>query len=132
MDISSTRKKWITAAVAAGALIGSAGIASALGGSSPKVGNTDTTVITAAAAGTGTGTDTATPHRNEDPTHEASETPAREADEAAGKGFGGGPRGDHHSNTDAAHEAAESLAHAAEGAAHDAAIGTVTTVANGG
>lgn len=131
MDISSTRKKWITAAVAAGALIGSAGIASALGGSSPKVGNTDNTVMTAA-AGTGTGTDTATPHRNEDPTHEASETPAREADEAAGKGFGGGPRGDHHSNTDAAHEAAESPAHAAEEAAHDAAIGTVTTVANGG
>lgn len=129
MDISSSRKKWITAAVAAGALIGSAGIASALGGSSPKAGSTDTTVVTIAAD---TGTDTATPHSNEDPTHEGSETPAREADEAAGKGFGGGPRGDHHSNTDAAHETAESPARAAEEAAHDAAIGTVTTVANGG
>jgi hypothetical protein len=62
---------------------------------------------------------------NNDASHEASESPTREADETAGK-VG---RGDHASNKDPAHEAAESPQRAAEEASRDAALanGSSTT-----
>ena len=94
--------------VATGALIGSAGIAGAVTGSSS----------------TTSPSSTSTPKYNTDPAHEAGESAQRQADEASGKA-GFGPGG--HSNTDPAHEAGESAAHKAEEAARDASTGTGAT-----
>jgi hypothetical protein len=134
MSSSKIRKRVITAGLVVGAVIGSAGIANALTGSTTTPPPASTvTENTADATDTGTGVDTS----NTDPAHEAAETPAVAAQEAAGTGHGdgdhgdgdhGGPGGDHHSNTDAAHEAAESPERAAQEAADDAAT-TATTVA---
>jgi hypothetical protein len=147
MSSSKIRKRVITAGLVVGAVIGSAGIANALTGSTTTPPPASTvTENTADVTDTGTGVDTS----NTDPAHEAAETPAVAAQEAAGNGHGdgdhgdggpgdgdhgdgdhggpGGPGGDHHSNTDAAHEAAESPERAAQEAADDAAT-TATTVA---
>lgn len=107
--MTSTTKKWLVAAVAVGAMVGSAGIAAAATGSG-------TTTPAPAAS-------TPAPKYNTDPAHEAGESTQRQADEASGKaGFGGGPGG--RSNTDPAHEAGESAARQAEELARDAASGT--------
>ena len=106
--MTSTAKKWIIGAAAAGAMIGSAGIAAAATGS----GSTPTPSVSSQA-----------PKSNEDATHEKGESTTREADEAAGRaGFGEhGPGGhDGHSNTDPAHEAGESKERQAEEATRDA------------
>ncbi len=137
MALSATRKRLITVGLFAGAVVGSAGIASALTSSSTTTPSTPSanTVDADPASGTGTGVDTS----NTDPTHEAGESAQHEADETAGKiGHGHGDHGkgdgdgdhgkggDHHSNTDAAHEAGESPARAAEEATNDAKVGTAT------
>jgi hypothetical protein len=90
---SPSRKRLITAALVAGALVGSAGVAAA------ATSSTTTTQAPAAADGT------AKVGSNEDPTHEASETPEQEAAEDAGLGHRGHGRGN---NEDPAHEATES------------------------
>ena len=112
MEIS--RKKWVTIAVAAGALLGTAGIAGAVTGSS------STTKPPATSA-------PSTHTSNTDPAHEAGESAQHAADEASGKFDGGhdGPGGhDGHSNTDPAHEDAESPARQAEEAQRDANPGS--------
>jgi hypothetical protein len=87
----------------------------------PTSGSAQTTTTTGSSSNSATaGTDTS----NSDPTHEASESAQREADETSGKiqpGAGG------HSNTDPAHEAAESPARAAQEATDDANASTSTT-----
>lgn len=84
-------------AVGAVAAIG----ASAVGGLAVDASNSSTTTTTPAAVTTTATTTAAT--SNEDATHEAGESAAREAEENAG-GAGFGHRGDW--NTDPAHEAA--------------------------
>ena len=109
-----SRRKWVTVAIATGALAGSAGIAGAVTGSSstsnPPANSTP-----------------ATPKYNTDPAHEAGESAPRQADEASGKaGFGrGGPGG--HSNTDPAHEAGESASRKAEETQRDAGTSSDTS-----
>ncbi len=110
-----SRRKWVTIAIATGALIGSAGIAGAVTASST------TTSPSPSSA-------TPTPHFNTDPTHEAGESAQRQADEASGKaGFGRGG----HSNTDPAHEAGESAARTTEEAQHDAGTSSGTAPETG-
>jgi hypothetical protein len=131
----STRQKWITAAAVAGALIGSAGIASALGSSTTNRSNLRPTEVTT--PGTGSTSGTVANQSNEDKTHEAGESAQREADENSGKAWGnggpghgpwnGGPGHGHHSNTDPAHEASESPQRAAEEAKQDATLDTTAT-----
>ena len=104
-----SRRKWVTVAIATGALVGSAGIAGAVTGSSST-------------SSPSSNSTSSTPKYNTDPAHEAGESAQRQADEASGKA-GVGPGG--HSNTDPAHEAGESAAHKAEEAQRDA--GTSST-----
>jgi hypothetical protein len=79
------------------------GITSSAGAATPTpTATTPTTATPAPATAGGTGSFKS----NEDPTHEAGESAAREAEEDAG--FGG------HSNEDPAHEATESAAREAE------------------
>jgi hypothetical protein len=130
MHLGKASKILITTGLTAGAFIGSASLVGALGRTHAST--------PAPVSATGAGGVTA-PASNEDPTHEATESAQREADEAAGK-FPGGPGGPdghggpdggfggpHHSNTDPAHEAAESPARAAQEAADDAGQATSTT-----
>lgn len=140
MNSISTRRRLLTVGVAIGAVVGTAGIASALSNSpttpkpvvssvppatdAPEAADVDTN----ATADSTVGADTS----NTDPAHEAAETPEQAAAEAAGKGHGHGHEGGGHhghSNTDAAHEAAESPERQAQEAAEDAADATVTTTA---
>lgn len=118
MKFTIGRKKLATAALVAGAAIGGAGIAAAATGTTTPA-DPAAPATPAAPANDQTGVD----HSNNDPTHEAGESPDREAAETAGH-MGGG--GDHHSNTDPAHEAGESPERAAQEAADDAALGTAT------
>ena len=106
-----TRKGALVALVAAASLTGGAIGASLVGTASAQTTTPTTTPAT-----------TAAPASNEDATHESGESPQREADENAGRGFGHG-----HSNTDPAHEAAESPARQAEEAAEDAQATSPTT-----
>ena len=94
MRFTFGRKQLATVALIAGAAIGGAGIAAAATGNSTPADPT-TPAVPAASTGDQTGVD----HSNNDPTHEAGESPEREAAETAGH-MGGG--GDHHSNTNAA------------------------------
>jgi len=66
---------------------------------------------------TGNAPDNGNFRSNEDPAHEAAESPQREADEDAGRGFRGHGGG---SNEDPAHEASESPAREAAEDAHQA------------
>ena len=104
MDI--VRKTALGAAIVGAALVGGAVGATLIGSAGAQDTPTTSTTVT-------TGVD----HSNQDPTHEASESAQREADETAGK-MGGhdGP-----SNTDPAHEASESPERAAQEKADDAA-----------
>ena len=109
--MATTSKRWIVAAAAIGAMLGSAGIASAATSGSSTPAPT---------------TNRPAPSYNTDPAHEAGESAQRQADEAAGRaGFGDGPGG--HSNTDPAHEAGESAQRQAEEKAQDAASGNSGT-----
>ena len=121
MQISITRKRLVTAAIAAGALIGSAGIASAVTGSTDTSPSAPATGASpGATTAPGAATAPAVDNSNKDPKHEAGESTQREADETAGKmGHGGGLHG--RSNTDPAHEATESPARKAQEATNDAA-----------
>ena len=104
-----SRRKWVTIAIATGALVGSAGIAGAVTGSST----------------TSNPPSSSAPKYNTDPAHEAGESAQRKADEASGKAGFGGPGG--HSNTDPAHEAGESAARKAEEAQRDAGTSSDTS-----
>ena len=138
MTISSTRKALITGGLAVGAMLGSAGVVSALTKSSdapaPAVTDTNTPTDSGTATDPGTETDTDTgtdagtgtgvDQSNNDPTHEAGESAEQQAAETAGRGPGRHVGHHGHSNTDPAHEAAESPERAAQEAAEDAAAGT--------
>jgi hypothetical protein len=149
MKLKSSRKVLVTFGLTAGAVLGSAGIAAAFAHprqttptsdstvTTEVTGASDTSGSTGASGSTGTTSSPTAGRSNEDPTHEATESAQREADEAAGhfgRGDGdhhGGRRGHGHSNTDPAHEAAESPERAAEEAKDDAAAAdgsTSTTV----
>jgi hypothetical protein len=123
MKFTLGRRQLATIGLVVGAAIGGVGIANAATSATTP---TDPAVTTPAdpaapaAPAAGTGVD----QSNNDPTHEATESADREANETAGK-MGGG--GNHHSNTDAAHEASESPERAAQEAANDAALGTAAT-----
>jgi hypothetical protein len=115
---SVVRKLGVPAVIAAAAIGGGA-----LGMTvfAPASSSAQTTTTNGSSSNSVTpGTDTS----NSDPTHEASESTQREADETSGKiqpGAGG------HSNTDPAHEAAETPARAAQEATDDANASTSTT-----
>ena len=97
-----TSKRMMAAAIS-GSLLAGAALGLILFG--PSLATAQTTnappaVVNAPSAASGTG---ATFASNEDPAHEAAESPEREAEENSGKGFG------HHGfNEDPAHEAGES------------------------
>ena len=120
MRFSLGRRQLATVALVVGAAIGGAGIAAAATGTTTPTNPPTSTPAGSATAPTGGAVD----HSNEDPAHEATETPEREAAETAGHMGGGGV---HHSNTDPAHEAAESPERAAQEAANDAALGAGST-----
>jgi hypothetical protein len=94
------RKTAIAAGIAASMLAGGAVGVAVLG---PHLADAQTTTTTPPANGNAPGSGTF--RSNEDPAHEATESPQREADEDAGRGFRGHGGG---SNEDPAHEAAES------------------------
>jgi hypothetical protein len=105
------RKTYAAAAVVAGSMLagGAIGVAvfaphlanAASNPSSPAV--TVSGSGSQAPAGPGSGF-----HSNEDPAHEAQESPEREAEEDSGTAFHGGRGGHHGFNEDPAHEANES------------------------
>jgi hypothetical protein len=119
MNLTSSRKRLATLGIAAGVVLGSAGVVSAVTGTTPDATTPDSVPAAAPAAGVDTS--------NSDPTHEAGESAEREAAETAGGGRDhGAGDGHHHSNTDAAHEASESPERQAQEAADDAALGSTT------
>jgi hypothetical protein len=121
------RKSAAAAAIAGSMLVGG-GIGVAL--FAPNLAGADTTPPTATApSGSNAAPAGPTPQGNEETTHEAAETPQREADEKAGK-VANGARGPHMGapNETDAHEKGEDPAReAAEDAAKAAAGSTTTT-----
>jgi hypothetical protein len=119
------QKSLVGAALVGSTMAGGAVGAALFGGSA---GAQTTTTVTPDPAATPSTPGGSVDRSNNDPAHEAGETPEQEAAETAGGGHGGFGRGDHLSNHDAAHEAAESPERAAEEAANDAKVsGTTST-----
>ena len=102
------RKTYAAVAVVAGSML--AGGAMGVAVFAPHLANAASNPSSPAVTGSGTQAPAAssgTFRSNEDPAHEAQESPEREAAEDSGKAFGG--RGGHHGfNEDPAHEAQES------------------------
>ncbi len=92
--------KTAAAAIAASILAGGAGGVTLFG---PRLAGAQTTTTNPPT--TGNAPSNGTFRSNEDPTHESTESPQREADEDAGRGFRGHGGG---SNEDPTHEASES------------------------
>ena len=119
------KKKLVLAGTTATAMLVGGVIGASLIGSA----SADTTPSPSSGTTGGTTMTPATPwHSNTDPSHEAGESAARQAEEKTADASGVRPAGDGgpggfggHSNTDPAHEAGESAAHAAEEKARDAA-----------
>lgn len=105
--------KTAAAAIAASILAGGAAGVTLFG---PRLAGAQTTTTKPPAIGTAPA-ENGTFHSNEDPAHEATESPHREADEDAGRGFRGHGGG---SNEDPAHEASESPEREAAEDAHQA------------
>ena len=122
--MNSLRKAVLGSVIVGASLTGGALGSYLLGGSAGAQTPTTTPTSAGATPAPAAGTDTS----NNDATHEATESPQREADETAGK-IGGGKHGP--SNTDPAHEAAESPARAAAEAANDAALANGSTSSGG-
>lgn len=95
-------KKSVAAAAVAGALVAGGAAGAVLFG--PNLAGAQTSTTTPGAGGTGA--QNGSFRSNEDPAHEANETPEQEAAENNGTAFRGG-HGGHGSNEDAAHEANE-------------------------
>ncbi len=105
-------RKTAAAAIAASILVGGAAGIALFG---PGLAGAQTSTTNPPA--TGTAPDNSHVGSNEDPGHEAAESPEREADEDAGRGFRGHGGG---SNEDPAHEASESPEREAGEDAHQA------------
>src|SRR5438552_2705549 len=93
--------KTVAAAAMAGSLLAGGALGMALFGPTSAIGQTTTTTTP------GNGGNGGTFRSNEDPTHEATETPGREADENAGRGFGRCHHMGGRSNEDPSHEGTE-------------------------
>jgi len=96
-------KKSLVAAVVAGSFV--VGGTAAMVMFQPAGAQTSPSTTVAPATGSTPGA-SGSATSNEDPTHEATESPQREADENSGKAFGRGA-GHHGPNEDPAHEATE-------------------------
>lgn len=122
-----TRKWLVSSALAAGVMVGAAGIAAAATGSSTPAADSGSKA---------TATSNAASQGNEDATHEASEDPAREAAEKNGTAFGGhdgdhGRGGDHGSETPLTGVTADKVTAAALAAVPGATVSSVESDSSG-
>ena len=105
------RKTYAAIAVVAGSMLagGAIGVAVFAPHLANAASNPSSPAVTVSGTQAAPAPSTGTFHSNEDPAHEAQESPEREAEEDSGKAFGAGGHGGRHGfNEDPAHEAQES------------------------